>query len=165
MGIFVARSRDGGKPFDPPVRIVPNDLINSPEMPVVLSGGTLIVSFVDAARNLQTFRGDADRFDRRRAWVLRSTDGGRTFSIPLFVTDVCGPPPHFQLSALAADRSSSRFTDRLYFTCGGRGQGPVVLAHSHDGGVALAGPRPVPAAQSHSSPTPGPGRPGVERRR
>ena len=153
MGIFVARSRDGGKTFDLPVRIVPNNLINLTEMPVVLSGGTLIVSFVDAARNLQTFRGDADRFDRRRAWVLRSTDGGRTFSIPLFVTDVCGPPPQFQLSALAADRSSSRFTDRLYFTCGGRAQGPVVLTHSDDGGEAWSDPVAVPPAQIDSSPT------------
>ena len=44
-----ARSRDGGERFDDPVMVVPNNLHNLSEMPVVLGDGTLIGSYVDAA--------------------------------------------------------------------------------------------------------------------
>jgi hypothetical protein len=45
----------------------------------------VIVSFVD-----DTWTWPA--LERRRAWVMRSNDGGTTFSVPLFVNDACGPP-------------------------------------------------------------------------
>jgi hypothetical protein len=119
--IYVARSRDGGTTFDEPVKIVANGLINKSEMPVVLPGGTLLVSFVDIAENLDTVTGMPTPSDRRRAWVVRSTDGGHTFSMPFFVSEECGPPPAFQLSSFAADVSNSPFQNRLYFACRQKG--------------------------------------------
>lgn len=129
----MGRSRNAGATFDEPTRLLPNNLSNHAEMPVVLSDGTLLVSFVDAVHNVNNFRGPGGMLDRRRAWVVRSIDGGSTFSIPLFVNDACGPPG-FRLSAFVTDTSSSPFHDRLYFAGRQKGGGPIVLNYSTDGG-------------------------------
>jgi len=138
--LFVARSRDGGKSFDSAVTIRPNNLHTSAEMPVVLADGTVLASFVDGIY-------EGPPLASRRAWVVRSTDGATTFSEPLFVNDACGPPPPFQLSALAADTSNGPFRDRLYYACRQRDGGPIVVSHSQDRGdtwnrpPVAAGPR------------------------
>lgn len=149
-GPWIARSRDGGKSFDDPVTVIPNNVHNFTEMPVVLSDGTLVVSFVDAQYSTdQPNRVSA--FERRRAWVIRSTDGGRTFSIPLFVNDACGPPPAFRLSAMVADASSSSFRDRLYFACRAKGGGAIVVNHSADRGERWSTPLALHAAAGESA--------------
>lgn len=146
--VFVARSRNGGKTFDEPVRIVPNNLSNLTEMSAVLTDGTLLVSFVDVSHAVSGGQGGA--FPLRRAWVMRSTDGGFTFSMPLFVNDACGVPPSFQLSALTADLSAGPFRDRLYFACRQSGAGPIVVNSSADGGETWTNPIAValPTTQS-----------------
>jgi hypothetical protein len=127
-GVFVVRSRDGGKSFDDPTIVAPNGLHNGAEMPAILSDGTLIASFVDESRS-------PPRFERRRAWIIRSENGGSSFSTPFLVSnDVCGPPPVFQLSALVADASEGPSRDRLYFACRQSGGGPVVIVSSKDRG-------------------------------
>ncbi len=112
-GVYIARSRNGGKSFDDPVYVIPNNLHNLAEMPVVLTDGTLFESFVDATYTPDSGGTQAREvlFDRRRAWVTRSSDGGFTFSAPFFVTDACGPPPGYRLSTFAADVSRARTTD------------------------------------------------------
>jgi hypothetical protein len=145
-GPWVARSRDGGKTFDDPVTTVPNNLHNLAEMPVVLSDGTLVESFVDAG----FFVAGSDRegsFVTRRAWVLRSTDGGHTFSLPMFVNDACGPPPGFRLSVLAVDSVSDAFRDRLYFACRAKVGGDIVVSTSADGGERWAAPASLPSGR------------------
>jgi hypothetical protein len=142
-GPWIARSRDGARSFDDPVTVVPNNIHNFAEMPAVLSDGTLIMSFVDGF--YQTESSDEAAFERRRAWVVRSSDGGHTFSMPLFVNDACGPPPSFRLSALVADADSTRYRDRLYFACRERGGGPIVVNHSADRGERWSAPVPVSA--------------------
>ena len=142
--IVVLRSLDGGKSFAESTYVVPNNLVNLSELPVVLSDGTLLVSFVEGARIAEQER--LERFTRRRAWVLRSTDASRTFSPPLFVTDTCGAPPGFQLSAFAADTATGRFRDRLYFVCSALGRGPNVLTASGDRGETWSAPVAVPPA-------------------
>jgi hypothetical protein len=123
--IHVARSRDGGRTFDAPVIVQPNNLRLKAEMPAVLLDGTLVLSYVEANEQ------DGTELIRRRAWVVRSNDGGRTFSRPTFVNEACGPP--FRLSMLAADRSGGPFHDRLYFACNLPGESGVVLNHSQGG--------------------------------
>jgi BNR repeat-like domain len=146
-GPWIARSRDAGKSFDDPVSVIPNNVHNFAEMPAVLTDGTLVVSFVDGF--YPTERVDRDgTFERRRAWVLRSTDGGHTFSVPLFVNDACGPPPSFRLSALAADTSSSSFRDRLYFACREKGGGTIVVNHSADRGERWSVPIPLSSPET-----------------
>jgi len=143
--VQIIRSRDGGKTFDDPIYLTPNNLKMFAEMPVVMPDGTLIESFVDAAQMVDT--GGTRRvdvlFDRRRAWVVRSTDGGYSFSAPMFVTDACGPPPGYRLSAFAADLSSGPFAGRLYFVCREKGGGPIVLTYSRDGGETWTAARAV----------------------
>jgi hypothetical protein len=134
--VYMARSRNGGKSFDDPVYTIPNNLHNLAEMPVVLSDGTLFESYVDATYAADSGRGTPSELylDRRRAWVMRSSDGGFTFATPLFVTDVCGPPPGYRLSAFAADVSRGEHDGRLYFACRAAGGGSIVVTHSRDRG-------------------------------
>ena len=150
-GPWLARSRDGGKTFDDPVMTVPNNLHNLAEMPAVLSDGTLVESFVDAGYVRAGSDGEAG-FASRRGWVVRSTDGGHTFSVPLFVNDACGPPPGFRLSALAVDASSGAYRDRLYFACRGTGGGAIVVNTSQDRGETWTSPVALPAAQDAPRP-------------
>ena len=127
-GVFAVRSRNAGKSFDAPTIVSPNHLHNYGEMPAVLTDGTLIASFVDDVFN-------APQLERRRAWVIRSTDGASTFSRPHFINDTCGPPPGFQLSSLVVDHSSGPFRGSLYFSCRQFGGGPIVVTASGDGGI------------------------------
>jgi len=142
FGVYLARSRTSGKTFDDPVYVVPNNLHNLTEIPVVLSDGTLIASFVDATFPIDTGSAQPNEklFDRRRAWIVRSSDGGYTFSAPLFVTDACGPPPGYRLSAFAADVSSGQYDGRLYFACRAAGGGPIVVTTSRDRGESWTPP-------------------------
>lgn len=145
--VFVARSRNGGRSFDPPVDIRPNNLWIKAETPVVLSDGTLVVSYVEGATSSvppSNFR----YFPQRRAWVTRSRDAGYTFSTPMFIHDVCGPMPdqRFHLSALLAGPPDSPLGERLYFTCNLSGGGGVVSSYSVDRGERWSAPIPVHSA-------------------
>jgi len=137
--VFVARSRDGGTTFDVPIMHSPSSLHNFAEMPVVLSDGTVVASFVDQPWTPPSL-------ERRRAWVIRSVDGGATFSAPQFVNEECGPPPGFQLSALAVDASDRPFRDRLYVACRQNDGGPVVVSSSSDRGETWTRPGVVVGA-------------------
>jgi hypothetical protein len=150
QSIRVSRSRDGGRTFVAPVRVTPNNLINLAEKPVVLSDGTLVLSFVDAAWWLDSTRRRLGRFNNRRSWVVHSTDGGESFSTPFFITDVCGRPPSFQQSFLVADPSPA-YRDRLYFGCRRAGGGPIVVTHSSDRGSYWSEPVPVSAEPDDST--------------
>lgn len=150
FAVVVARSRTRGRTFDAPVRGVPNSLHVLPEMPAVLPDGTLVVSYVDAQWNVDDRWADAGTLERRRAWVLRSADGGTTFSMPLFASEACGPP-RFQLSALAADRSAGPFAGRLYFACQRHGGGALALSWSPDGGERWSAPALVHAAPADTA--------------
>lgn len=142
QSVRVSASRDGGHTFAPAVSVTPNNLFNVAEKPVVLSDGSLVLSFVDAAWYLDSSRTRIGRFTHRRSWIVRSSDGGQTFSTPFFITDACGPPPSFQQSFLAADPSPA-FRDRLYFACRRAGGGPIVVTHSSDAGSHWSDPVPV----------------------
>jgi len=128
--IYVARSRDGGRTFAAAAPLVPDNTLLKAESPVVLRDGTLVVAWSDVARN-NGQQGGGDYLARRPAWVVRSVDGGRTFGVPLFVTEDCGPPL-FSLSALAADTAAAR--DRLYFACERAGGHDLAFTSSGDRG-------------------------------
>jgi hypothetical protein len=125
--VFVVRSRDGGRTFDRPTEVPATSLHDFGEMPVILSDGSVVASFVEDAWSRPYFA-------NRRAWVMRSSDGATAFSAPSLANDGCGPPPGFQLSALAVDASGGPFRDRLYFACRQSGGGPIVVTSSADRG-------------------------------
>ncbi len=129
--VEVLRTRDRGRTFDSPTQIIPGNLMYKAETPVMLANGTLVVSFVDVARNNQTQGGGAD-LERRRAWVTLSTDGGTTFGLPLFATDACGGQSQFSLSSTAADTAAGQYQNRLYFACEQRTGMGVAVTWSAD---------------------------------
>jgi hypothetical protein len=142
--VFVARSRTAGASFDEPVSLIPSNLSLNAELPVALSDGTLIVSFVDFERHVLEDDRQEGRLDRPRNWVQRSTDGGKTFSVPLYVNENCGP----DWSALVADTSGGPFRNRVYHACMRRQGGAITLNYSSNRGESWTMPRLV-----HSIPT------------
>jgi hypothetical protein len=137
--VYVARSADGGRAFEPPVHLEPSPLDHFAEGAVVLPDDTLVVAYTESTDSA------GDYLPRRRAWVLRSFDGGSTFTQPEFVTDACGPP--YRLSWLAADLSDGPFKNRLYFVCNLPGESGVVVTHSTADGGSWSDP-----VQVHASP-------------
>ena len=124
---FVARSPDGGRSFPPPTRLLVSSLSLNTQNPVVLSDGTLVVSLEDYAR--QTDKGQA-WLERERSWILTSTDGGKTFSVPMLASEGCQK----SFGTLAVDPSSGPFRDRLYWICTSDRYESVLLHFSSDRG-------------------------------
>lgn len=137
FGLSVSRSRNGGRSFDPLVFLRPTTLMALAETPVVLSDGTLLMSYVEPAL------GDGrTKLPRRRAWVMGSRDGGFEFSAPLYVNEACGSSTRaFSLSALAVDASPGPSRDRLYFTCNQASE--IVVSTSGNRGESWTAARPV----------------------
>lgn len=112
----VSRSTDDGRTFSNPVRILVNNLDGNVSNAVVMSEGTLIVTFFDFA---STARDRMRMLKQRRLWVVASKDGGMTFSTPSFVAeftdaDAATRPNSGPNRMLAVDRSPGAFRDRLY---------------------------------------------------
>jgi hypothetical protein len=141
--VFLALSRDGGRTFEDAASVQVNNLFHKGETAVVLSDGELVISLV------QPSLGDGRTLlASRRAWIMRSSDHGVTFSLPMFVDDRCGPASDqpFAASALVADGSAGQFQDRLYFVCNLAGGDGVVLRYSSDRGETWSTPRTVHSA-------------------
>jgi BNR/Asp-box repeat len=126
--VFVARSKDGGETFDAPINVAPSSLSINAEVPVVLSNGVLIAPFVDFRWNVAHQRRYHGLLDRSREWMLRSTDGGRSFSPPLFASEMCAEG----WSSMAAAPGSGPYPDRLYLACRQRATTSIALNTSDD---------------------------------
>lgn len=139
--VFVARSVNAGRSFRLPVNITPSNLnLNSGEG-VVLSDGTILASFVDFMRNVDDFRSREGMLERRRIWMLRSADDGRTFSAPLFVSEHCGQSSY----DVGADVSEGPHAGRVYLVCRLLHGTAIVLHHSDDQGETWTAPRRISA--------------------
>jgi hypothetical protein len=126
VGVFVARSDDGGRTFrDTATHIISNVNLN-PNRILVLSDGSLVVTFSDFMRNVDGFQGQG-RLDRARTWLLRSTDGGRTFEPLRLASEMCGMAG-FPTAAL--DQSNTESRDRVYVACASRTRSEILLARS-----------------------------------
>lgn len=132
--IFVARSTDGGATFGEPSKIVSTNLSAYSMNPVVLPDGLLVVPFTNFARTKAG--GERDLLDRPPSWTLTSADGGKTFSVPLYITNVCaGDWPE-----LAADLSGGPFGGRLYWVCHDKLNEHIYLNFSTDRGETWSEP-------------------------
>jgi len=129
-GVFrtsILRSTDGGKTFSNPVQILPNNFNNQNGNQVVLSDGTLVASFVELGVNDK-------RLKHPRLWVVKSNDGGQTFSNPYLVAELDG---YSAFPTMAADQSAGAYRDRLYIVEHIRvgGYSNIFLWHSADKGA------------------------------
>jgi len=83
--VRVARSTDDGLTFQEQSRLTPSNLNLQAANAVVLSDGTLAVAYSDHHRiNARP------RLIRPRDWLIVSGDAGKTFSEPLFITEIGG---------------------------------------------------------------------------
>jgi len=81
--IFFVRSTDGGATFSAPVSISGNVLYGQGSRPVVGPDGTLYVFWDGSTRH--------DALDS--TWMVKSTDGGQTFSKPLAISALTDSDP------------------------------------------------------------------------
>jgi hypothetical protein len=132
--VAVYRSTDGARTFEAPRLLAFDDLGHNPLNPVFLSDGTLLVAWMD---HPHYGRGGADQhLSDSRIWVIRSSDGGRTFAIPHVVADVQRVGFPSVLRMIVDDGVSSPYRGRVYVIWNG-GSGAhtdVSLASSDDGG-------------------------------
>jgi len=139
--IAISRSRDGGKTFDLPLYIRPNNLMRGAQTAAILSDGSLLASFVENRT------ADGRRLQRHHAWVVRLRPGDDHFSDPMFVGDACetlsSGSSGMWFSWLVADTSSSPFRDRLYYVCVQRATREILVAHSSDSGATWTDARPI----------------------
>jgi len=126
--VFVARSSDDGRTFTTAAQKVFSNLAYEAQTPVVLSNGTLVISYLDHR--------DASnrRLERRRVWVATSADRGVSYSEPMLVTESCNRRGPVSWPAFAAAGPGTEYTDRLYFTCEAHENRGILFASSKDRG-------------------------------
>lgn len=129
--LHLVRTADGTT-FDEPVKIQPSNLNFNNSNPVVLSDGTLVISFGDFMSNVDDFHGKG-RLERARFWILVSKDGGKTFTPPLFVAEGI-------YGLMTADQSGGQFRDRLYVVAPDGKHTRIEAFYSTDRGERWTGP-------------------------
>jgi hypothetical protein len=142
--IAVIRSDDGARSFRTTAFIAHNNLGHNAMNPLVLADGTLLVPYADYPNPKQQMKSS-------RIYVMRSQDGGRTFGLPHFVTDIPRPFPGF--SQYAVDLSDSKYRGRVYAAWNGGGESDrnISIAHSTDNGQSWSSPRVLRAEKAGSA--------------
>lgn len=118
--IAVSRSTDGGRTFSDPIPAALSNLSLNEMNMTILTDGTLIVSYHDYSSNPYSPEADGRsyRLRRPRYWMIRSLDGGRTFSSPYLVAEL----RQRTIPKIAADIYSEPFRDYLYAVWGDWGR-------------------------------------------
>ncbi len=118
--ISVSRSIDGGRTFSDPVPAALSNLSLNELNMAILSDGTLVVSYHDYLTNQHSPEADGGsyRLLRPRLWMIRSSDGGKTFSAPFLVAEI----RQRHIPKIAADTHSELFRDYLYAAWGDWGR-------------------------------------------
>jgi hypothetical protein len=125
--IFVGRSTDGGLTFPNPVHVIASNLSYEATNPAILSDGTLLIPFSDHRRP-----GNRRRLERSRDWLITSTDGGKSFSEPLLISETCHGSAGW--SSVVAGTGEGRMRDRIYHVCGANQFAGILVRYSDDRG-------------------------------
>ncbi|MEJ7863055.1 MAG: sialidase family protein [Pyrinomonadaceae bacterium] len=141
-GTFIARSTDSGTSFQKTASVIPSNLDTFAMNPVVLSDGMLIVPFMNFNRP-SSERGNLP-LERHLSWIITSADGGKSFSSPLFLSEVCARTAGFP--ELAVDKSNGQNRDRLYYVCTDRDSKNVYVSASANRGESWSEPVAVNSA-------------------
>jgi hypothetical protein len=138
-------------------------MVRSPGNGAVLSDGTLVIVVGD---QLDTARSNDPRAERVRSaggfvYVVRSTDGGRTYEPAVTISDWYMNPRNMvggSVPRLAVDRTHGPFRDRIYVTWTDlrTGRAAIRLAHSDDEGRTWSSPIIVDDPPARNDPRNGP---------
>jgi hypothetical protein len=156
-GPAVSRSEDGGRSFQVPVFLRHDNLAQQPFAAGVLSDSTYFALFMDYLLG-------SEPLHRRRTWLARSTDGGRSFSTPALVLE----QREAEMPWSAAVDRSARHRDRIIAAVDGfwkrdgavpeelrrSGQVPLFVTFSDDGGESWSAPVAVSDAPGTNAETP-----------
>ena len=107
-GPTISSSSDRAATFSEPVIVRHNNTQQQPFDSAILSDGSLVVVFMDYAAGSRLL-------SHRRTWLVRSVDGGESFTTPTLVLEQQGSEMPW---SLAVDESS-RHRDRLYLAIDG----------------------------------------------
>jgi len=138
--IFFASSSDGGHTFTAPKSIAGNVLYGQGSRPVVGPDGTLYV-FWDGATRLAT---------TDSTWMVKSSDGGATWSKPVAVAPLIDSSPLndtvFRVNSFPAAAAAPNGDLYATWTTGNPGASTAVYSKSTDGGATWSAPARVFAA-------------------
>jgi hypothetical protein len=124
---------EGGRSFSTPVRLQSTNVWSMVLSPVVLSDGSVGFGFVDYAVDARNAGGGVTMLQTPRVWWARSTDGGRSLSMPYLIAEI---EEMTRWGHIAVDGSTGQFRDRLYAVTDDfrEGSGGVFVYHSADQG-------------------------------
>jgi hypothetical protein len=142
-GVAVLRSDDGGASFAKVAFVSHDHLAHNALNPLVLPDATLLVPFDEYPVDPSV-----QHLTSSRIYVVRSEDGGQTFSLPYLVTEIPRMFPY--RPRFAVDLSAGTFRGRTYVAWdGGRDdERNVSVAYSLDGGKAWTEPVAFRAADA-----------------
>ncbi|PYU36865.1 MAG: hypothetical protein DMG54_35535 [Acidobacteria bacterium] len=125
--IIVTRSADGGASFAGPVSVIASNLLYEAGNPAIAPDGMLLIPFADHHRP-----GSRRRLQGPRDWMVVSSDGGKTFSEPLLISESCDGRGGW--SSLAV------FRDRTYHVCPAAELNGIQFRHSENRGETWSEP-------------------------
>lgn len=134
FSVPLSASTDGGRTFETKSRLFPSNLLLNAMNPVVLSDGTVMVSFTDFAR--PAAGNSTGSLQCGRAWVATSSNGGTTLSVPKLVTEACVKEGDW---AWVAVSPVGEFKDRVYWLTD-PGRDRLLLQYSDDKGETWSTP-------------------------
>lgn len=133
--IYLARTNDQGTSFTYFNTFRFSNLNLNTYTPVITRAGDLIIPFGTFARQ---GLGGVERLSANLSWIIRSSDGGKSFSPPSFI----GIGGDFSFPVLAID-TSARFPDRLYYVTTQTDSGAILLFYSPDKGDSWSKPQNI----------------------
>jgi len=145
-GLTIYHSTDGGATLASPVKLGSNgaNLVLNPGPSVVLSDGTLVLSF-NELRDRKAYR-NVYQPPEPNAWfkIVTSEDGGESFSKAVAISDwyLRSMSTTNTVPALAVDRSNGVFRDRLYAAWPDvrSGRSEILFSYSADKGKTWSKP-------------------------
>jgi hypothetical protein len=142
--IYVGLSHDGGLTFREQARPVFSNLSYEATTPVLLSDGRLAVPFGDHRR------WNGQRLTRRRQWLAVSADTGRSFDVPMLITEECneqrGLPIGWPSTAVAAAKDGA--SEQLIFACEGPDARAIVVTTSSNAGDSWSNTIAIQSAET-----------------
>lgn len=133
---FLAHSTDSGKTFSQINTHTPfPNLHFNAKTPALLSDGTLVIPFITGGHAIAN-QAEMSRWERTQSWLVTSSDGGKTFASPLFITDITR-----RSHSVFAVNPHTRWKDRLYYVFAGASRNSLYFMMSADRGQSWSPPK------------------------